>query len=272
MRRRHAGRPDRSGSRRSAARQYESGLAIKGRTPARCADASLGRCFTVAVAGCQRERHWCSPLPVPRARRRPRRHRTPPRRRAARPSTRRRAAASRNRLQPRRLLWLREQARRKLSGSRSRSSRCRRFPVGQSPRRSGSSRSAARTTWRARALISCDVALNLFAYTCPGGDTYAAFAATAQQSFIFFSHFIPLSVATGDGVFFSIYDDRVGNELHFVITLPDGTSSAFGVDAHGADYTMAAAMANWSGSTPDSPASPRPTSGWDSSSRAGSPR
>ena len=121
-------------------------------------------------------------------------------------------------------------------------------------------------------LISCDVALNLFAYTCPGGDTYAAFAATAQQSFIFFSHFIPLSVATGDGVFFSIYDDRVGNELHFVITLPDGTSSAFGVDAHGADYTMAAAMANWSGSTPDSPASPRPTSGWDSSSRAGSPR
>ena len=99
-------------------------------------------------------------------------------------------------------------------------------------------------------LISCDVALNLFAYTCPGGDTYAAFAATAQQSFIFFSHFIPLSVATGDGVFFSIYDDRVGNELHFVITLPDGTSSAFGVDAHGADYTMAAAMANWSGSTP----------------------
>ncbi len=105
-------------------------------------------------------------------------------------------------------------------------------------------------------LISCDVALNLFAYTCPGGDTYAAFAATAQQSFIFFSHFIPLSVATGDGVFFSIYDDRVGNELHFVITLPDGTSSAFGVDAHGADYTMAAAMANWSGSTPDSPAQP----------------
>jgi hypothetical protein len=106
-------------------------------------------------------------------------------------------------------------------------------------------------------IISCAVALNEFSYTCPTGDTYAAFGTTSQQSFILFSHFVPLSPVTGgSGVFFSIYDNVAGNELHFVITLPDGTTSAFGLDAHGAVYTVAAAVADWNGATPSSPAQP----------------
>jgi hypothetical protein len=106
-------------------------------------------------------------------------------------------------------------------------------------------------------IMSCAVALNEFLYTCPVGDTYAAFVTTAQQSIILFSHFIPLTpVTSGDGVFFSIYENALGNELHFVITLPDGTTSAFALGAHGAIYTVAAALADWNGSTPNSPAQP----------------
>jgi hypothetical protein len=109
-------------------------------------------------------------------------------------------------------------------------------------------------------IISCAVALHVFDYGCPGGVNYAAFGATAHASYFFGTNFIPIpAVDGGDGVFFSIYDNVRGNELHFVITLAGGASIAFALAAEGAVYKKAVALADWSGSTPDMPVPPSGT-------------
>jgi hypothetical protein len=59
----------------------------------------------------------------------------------------------------------------------------------------------------------------------------------------------------GDGIFFSVYLNAAGNSLHFVMTLPDGTTTRNTVPVSGPVYTVAEAFADWSGTT----TSPEPT-------------
>src|SRR5258708_22602418 len=66
----------------------------------------------------------------------------------------------------------------------------------------------------------------------------------------FFVHFFPLSgVAQGDGVFFSVFFDQGGNELHFVISPPSTPSESFNTNAHGPIFNYAAALAAFTNST-----------------------
>jgi hypothetical protein len=63
----------------------------------------------------------------------------------------------------------------------------------------------------------------------------------------------PLSSALqGDGIFVSIYLNAAGNSVHFVTTLPDGTTTKNTVAVNGPIYTSAQALADWS----DTDASP----------------
>jgi hypothetical protein len=59
----------------------------------------------------------------------------------------------------------------------------------------------------------------------------------------------------GDGIFFSVYLNAAGNSVHFVTTLPDGTTTKNTVAVDGPVYTVAEAFADWSGTT----TSPEPT-------------
>jgi len=66
----------------------------------------------------------------------------------------------------------------------------------------------------------------------------------------FFVHFFPLSgVAQGDGVFFSVFFDQGGNELHFVISPPSTPSESFKTNAHGPIFNYAAALDDFTNST-----------------------
>ena len=66
----------------------------------------------------------------------------------------------------------------------------------------------------------------------------------------FFVHFFPLSgVAAGDGVFFSVYFDQGGNELHFVISPPSTPSESFKTNAHGPIFNYAAALDDYTNAT-----------------------
>jgi hypothetical protein len=57
---------------------------------------------------------------------------------------------------------------------------------------------------------------------------------------------VPLTgVAGGDGVFFSVYFNSVGNAVRFVVTLSDGTTTARTVAVNGSVYTTAVALADW---------------------------
>jgi hypothetical protein len=109
----------------------------------------------------------------------------------------------------------------------------------------------------AAGLASCAVANGIVANSCPTNLGYTAFVATFHAGFVTFAHFIALpGVHAGDGVFFSVYLNQVGNELQFVVTLPDGTSYNLAHGAHGAVYTEAAALSDWEFSTPSSPLQP----------------
>jgi hypothetical protein len=60
----------------------------------------------------------------------------------------------------------------------------------------------------------------------------------------------------GDGIFFSVYLNAAGNSLHFVTTLPDGTTTKDTVAVSGPVYTAAQALADWSATTTPQPAVP----------------
>jgi Peptidase A4 family len=63
----------------------------------------------------------------------------------------------------------------------------------------------------------------------------------------------PVSPALeGDGILFSVYLNAAGNSVHFVTTLPDGTTTSNTVPVNGPVYTSAQALADWS----DTDASP----------------
>jgi hypothetical protein len=67
----------------------------------------------------------------------------------------------------------------------------------------------------------------------------------------------PLSdVSPGDGVFVSLYLDPTHTDVHAVVTLPGGTTFTRSLVVQGPVYTGAAALADWSGSVPDTPAPP----------------
>ena len=106
-------------------------------------------------------------------------------------------------------------------------------------------------------IISCEVAAHVFGATCTA-NTYLAFALTDTNGVLGpVAHFVPLpGVIAGDGVFFSIYENVSGNQLHFVITLPgaSGPTYAFGDSANGAVYNHALALADWDGTFTGEPA------------------
>jgi hypothetical protein len=60
----------------------------------------------------------------------------------------------------------------------------------------------------------------------------------------------------GDGIFFSVYLNAAGNSLHFVTTLPNGTTARSTVALNGPVYTAAQALADWSATTTPQPAVP----------------
>jgi hypothetical protein len=99
-------------------------------------------------------------------------------------------------------------------------------------------------------IISCEVATHVFGATCLA-NTYLAFGLTDTNGVVGPTpHFVPLpGVIAGDGIFFSIYENVAGNQLHFVINLPGagGTTYAFGDSANGAVYNRALALADWDG-------------------------
>ena len=89
--------------------------------------------------------------------------------------------------------------------------------------------------------------------TCTGGDwvTYVE-AFNNSLGGVYFYHYTDLSgVAAGDGVFFSVYFDQGGNELHFVITPPStsGGSHSYKTNAHGPLFNYAAALDDFTNST-----------------------
>jgi hypothetical protein len=59
------------------------------------------------------------------------------------------------------------------------------------------------------------------ALTCAAGS-WAGFIETFNNSITgtYYTHFVPLSVSSGDGVDVSIFFDQAGNELHYVLTPP----------------------------------------------------
>ncbi len=63
-------------------------------------------------------------------------------------------------------------------------------------------------------------------------------------------------VTAGDGVFFSIYFNSVGNADRFVVTLPDGATAGQTVAVNGPVYTSAEAVVDWAGLTLPAPAVP----------------
>jgi hypothetical protein len=91
----------------------------------------------------------------------------------------------------------------------------------------------------------CVVAIT-FGSTCTLGD-WVAFVEAFNNSLSgpYFAHFVDLAgVVQGDGVFFSVYFDQAGNELHFVITPPStsGPSESYKTNAHGPIFNYAAAL------------------------------
>jgi hypothetical protein len=55
-----------------------------------------------------------------------------------------------------------------------------------------------------------------------------------------------LAAATeGDGILVSAYLEPTGNSVHFVVTLPDGTTINHQIDVSGPTYTAAQALADW---------------------------
>jgi hypothetical protein len=90
--------------------------------------------------------------------------------------------------------------------------------------------------------------------TCPNG--WEGFYEVEENGTPGVSVSVPLpGVAGGDGVFFSIYFNSVGNAVRFVVTLPDGTTTAQTVAVNGSIYTAAVAVADWTdfGLGPDAP-------------------
>ncbi len=94
--------------------------------------------------------------------------------------------------------------------------------------------------WAHAGIAACTVNVD----TCPDGWT--AFYQVIQFGTpgVFVS--VPLTgVAGGDGVFFSVYFNLVGNAVRFTVTLPDGTTISRTVAVNGSVYTTAVAMADW---------------------------
>ncbi len=80
---------------------------------------------------------------------------------------------------------------------------------------------------------------------CPNG--WEGFYEVFQDGTPLLTVHVPFDgVAAGDGVFFSIYFNSVGNAVRLVVTLPDGTTSAQTVAVNGSIYTAAVAEADWS--------------------------
>jgi hypothetical protein len=63
-------------------------------------------------------------------------------------------------------------------------------------------------------------------------------------------------VTAGDGVFFSIYFNSVGNADRFVVMLPNGDTAGQTVAVNGPVYTSAEAVVDWNGLTTPAPAVP----------------
>ena len=104
-----------------------------------------------------------------------------------------------------------------------------------------------------RAGIEPCVVARTFGAICTTGD-WVSFVEAFNNSLSgpYFSHFSDLSgVAAGDGVFFSVYFDQGGNELHFVITPPStsGPSQSYKTNAHGPIFNYAAALDDFTNST-----------------------
>ncbi len=80
---------------------------------------------------------------------------------------------------------------------------------------------------------------------CPSG--WQGFYEVMQQGVPTLDVTVPFTgVVAGDGVFFSIYFNSVGNALRFVVTLPDGTTFGQTTAVNGPIYTTAVALADWS--------------------------
>jgi hypothetical protein len=104
-----------------------------------------------------------------------------------------------------------------------------------------------------RAGIEPCVVARTFGAICTTGD-WVSFVEAFNNSLSgpYFSHFSDLSgVTAGDGVFFSVYFDQGGNELHFVITPPStsGPSQSYKANAHGPIFNYAAALDDFTNST-----------------------
>jgi hypothetical protein len=82
-------------------------------------------------------------------------------------------------------------------------------------------------------------------FNCPNG--WQGFYEVMQQGTPTISVTVPFTgVVAGDGVFFSIYFNSVGNAVRFVVTLPDGTTAGQTAAMNGPVYTTAVALADWS--------------------------
>ncbi len=79
---------------------------------------------------------------------------------------------------------------------------------------------------------------------CPSG--WEGFYEVFQDGAPVITVHVPFAgVVAGDGVFFSIYFNSVGNADRFVVTLPDGTTFGQTVAVNGPVYTSAVASADW---------------------------
>lgn len=67
-------------------------------------------------------------------------------------------------------------------------------------------------------------------FTCPVGTQWVGFIEAWHNSILgpFFTHFVPLNLVQGDGVWFSVYFDQAGNEYHYVLTPPTVESCSTG--------------------------------------------
>jgi hypothetical protein len=104
-----------------------------------------------------------------------------------------------------------------------------------------------------RAGIEACVVARSFGVSCALGS-WVSFVEAFNNSLSgpYFAHYAPLSgVTQGDGVNFSIYFDRGGNELHFVITPPSfsGPAQFYKTNAHGPLFDHAAALDDFTDST-----------------------
>jgi len=96
-------------------------------------------------------------------------------------------------------------------------------------------------------------------FTCPNGVQWVGFIEAFHNSILgpFFTHFVPLNLVQGDGVWFSIYFDQPGNELHYVLTPPTVESCSTGPqnqcyydhEAFGPVYDHAAGLADYTNAT-----------------------